>query len=65
MGQIKDDDTYNNLSKYYLFPGDSCFPMSPCSQNKDEDTHHISVNDQIIKIFEVLGNPTENDLSFL
>lgn len=59
------------LSKRVMFPGTSCFPISPCHKfekesSSDADTTKISENDQLIKIFDRLGSQiTEEDLSFL
>ena len=61
----KKQNGYKDFSKHYLFPGDSCYPLSPCSKNKQENNQFLSDNDQLIKIFEVLGSPSQSDLSFL
>lgn len=59
------------LQKRVMFPGTSCFPISPCLKfekegGNDADTTKISENDQLIKIFDRLGSHiTEEDLSFL
>lgn len=59
-----------------LFPGNSCFPLSPGALKtegaptilgegeKDEDEK--MKNDQLSKIFEVIGTPSnEDDLDFI
>ena len=42
----------------YMFPGTSCFPLSPC-QNMDEeqsgDTNVVTIDDQMIKILKMVG----------
>jgi mitogen-activated protein kinase 1/3 len=49
-----------------LFPGKSCFPLSP-----DKMTHgrrsgsRISAHDQINIIFDVIGTPSDEDLEQL
>lgn len=54
-----------------LFPGHTCFPLSPGgSQNPDEDIKEFAndklKNDQLSKIFEVIGTPTcSEDLDFI
>ncbi len=50
-----------------LFPGKSCFPLSPCQKNQvgDEDVNVISKSDQMRLIMLGLGKQTEEDLSFL
>lgn len=50
-----------------LFPGQSCFPVSPCPQlsaSTTAGTTKISENDQYIKIFERLGQTQECDFSY-
>lgn len=49
-----------------LFPGTTCFPLSPgASQNPDEDIQEFASdklkNDQLSKIFEVIGTPSSSD----
>ena len=49
-----------------LFPGMSCFPLSPDSMNKPKKgAFPISQSDQMSLIFDVLGSPTEEDCSFI
>ena len=54
-----------------LFPGHTCFPLSPgASQNPDDDIKEFASdklkNDQLSKIFEVIGTPTSpEDLDFI
>lgn len=52
--------------KRVLFQGSSCYPISPCLelQNGAGPTK-ISENDQFIKILEVLGQRSDEDLSYL
>ena len=39
-----------------MFRGDSCFPISPLKQEEEDESNiQISINDQIIKILEVVG----------
>jgi hypothetical protein len=52
----------------FLFPGQSCFPLSPCKEPSNVDTKSqnvISENDQLIKILELLGPLEEKDSSFV
>ena len=58
------------MKKRILFPGSSCYPVSPSNKNKDDededsDVLKISENDQLIKILEQLGELHKNDFSFL
>ena len=53
-----------------LFPGHSCFPLSPGGVSKEEDikefTNDFQKNDQLLKIFEVIGTPNDpEDLNFI
>ena len=49
-----------DMSDSILFPGFSCYPLSPDPSIKDNsaDVNTISQNDQLIKIFEILGKQT-------
>lgn len=56
------------LEKRILFPGSSCFPISPCKKygdSSDKETTKISENDQLIKILDVVSQLGEQDFSFL
>jgi len=48
-----------------LFPGNSCFPLSPGAISKEQDSKDMldetQKNDQLSKIFEVIGTPSEPD----
>lgn len=52
-----------------LFPGGSCFPLSPTLKQQDEEQHNkklnISDKDQLNLILKVLGPLKENDISFI
>jgi len=49
-----------------LFPGDSCFPLSPSSNPTiDVAGFSISSRDQLKVIIDFKGTPTESDVSFL
>ena len=72
MHYKKDDAVFKKefREKRYLFQGNSCFPLSPCSDNKtkQEDkqaVHIISKTDQVKVILKELGTQTEEQLSFL
>jgi len=64
---------YNSIiNNRYLFPGSSCFPISPCDEmknqkggEKEESMNIVSQNDQLIKILEIVGGQDERDLSFI
>ncbi|CAG9331755.1 unnamed protein product [Blepharisma stoltei] len=49
-----------------LFPGNSCFPLSPDHKTKNRRAGFPSSNsDQLNVIFEVIGTPTAEDISFI
>lgn len=48
-----------------LFPGKSCFPLSPCEKTKSEDVKVVNKKDQMKLILEYLGQVSEQDLSFM
>ena len=48
-----------------LFPGTSCFPLSPDHRAMMRKDCPFSSSDQLMVIFEVLGSPSEEDCSFV
>ncbi len=53
-----------------LFPGNSCFPLSPGAATVDEDIKEFASdslkNDQLNKIFDVIGTPHQDeDLNYI
>jgi len=65
LGMMKESaPTY--LDRKPLFPGKSCFPLSPDKHVKEERKGFpFSKNDQLAVIFEVIGTPAEEDKSFV
>jgi mitogen-activated protein kinase 1/3 len=65
LGMMKESaPTY--LDRKPLFPGKSCFPLSPDKHVKEERKGFpFSKNDQLAVIFEVIGTPCEEDKSFV
>lgn len=54
------------LDRQPLFPGSSCFPLSPDSNpNCRRNGFPVSTNDQLNVIFDVIGTPDEEDVSFV
>lgn len=52
--------------RHALFPGTSCFPLSPSSKpTMDIAGYCISPRDQMKVIIELKGTPTDNDTSFV
>ena len=57
-------DNFPNINdRKPLFPGSSCFPLSPDNNNKSSSPYTSS--DQLNIIFDVIGTPHEDQLSFL
>ena len=54
------------MDRIPLFPGQSCFPLSP-DQNPDikMSGFPINTNDQLNVIFDVIGTPNKEDMSFV
>jgi mitogen-activated protein kinase 1/3 len=49
-----------------LFPGQSCFPLSPDRKHKDDFKYHTrGKHDQLSMIFALLGTPTDEQLAEL
>ena len=49
-----------------LFPGKSCFPLSPAKDlSEQRNGFPFNTNDQLAVIFNVIGTPTEEDMSFV
>jgi len=49
-----------------LFPGKSCFPLSPDRHARIQaNGFPVAKDDQLAVIFEMLGTPTEDDMSFV
>ncbi len=48
-----------------LFPGNSCFPLSPYIGNQIRAGHPSSDSDQLNVIFEVIGTPSQDELGFI
>ncbi len=65
LGMMKESaPTY--MDRKPLFPGKSCFPLSPDKNVKEERKGFpFSKNDQLAVIFEVIGTPSEEEKSFV
>jgi mitogen-activated protein kinase 1/3 len=49
-----------------LFPGKSCFPLSPAKDMSEQrNGFPFNTNDQLAVIFNVIGTPSEEDISFV
>jgi len=49
-----------------LFPGKSCFPLSPAKElEQQRNGFPINTNDQLSMIFQVIGTPKEEDILFV
>jgi mitogen-activated protein kinase 1/3 len=65
LGMIK-ENAPTFLDRKPLFPGKSCFPLSPASDiTEKRKGFPSSSNDQLSIIFDVIGTPTEQDKTFV
>ncbi len=51
-----------------LFPGNSCYSLSPGADQEQDMKEFVEKKmkgDQLVKIFEVIGTPAEEELSFI
>lgn len=48
-----------------LFPGESCFPISPAPKTRDDEEDVIGKRDQMRLIMDFVGQASEDDLLFL
>ena len=54
------------MERQPLFPGKSCFPLSPAKENTEQRLGFpFSSTDQLVIIFNVIGTPNEFDKSFV
>lgn len=54
------------LDRAPLFPGTSCFPLSPARANTTKKNGFPHSNsDQLNVIFSILGTPSEHDMAFV
>ena len=54
------------LDRQPLFPGKSCFPLSPDkSIEQAKNGFPYSKDDQLARIFQVIGVPSHEDMSFV
>ena len=65
LGMMKQSaPTY--LDRKPLFPGKSCFPLSPDRHARIQaNGFPVAKDDQLAVIFEILGTPTEEDMSYV
>ena len=65
LGMMKQSaPTY--LDRKPLFPGKSCFPLSPDRHARIQaNGFPVAKDDQLAVIFEILGTPTEEDTSYV
>ena len=65
LGMLK-ENAATFLDRKPLFPGKSCFPLSPAKQNEGQRKGFpFSNSDQLTMIFEVTGTPDDDDKSFV
>jgi mitogen-activated protein kinase 1/3 len=65
LGMMK-ENAPTFMDRKPLFPGKSCFPLSP-DKGADSSDHGFPKNsqDQLSVIFEVIGTPDESEISFV
>lgn len=65
LQKVQEHQNDANCSKDQpLFPGKSCFPLSPDKNSKRKGSG-FTEKDQINVIMNVLGSPSQDDLSFV
>lgn len=65
LGMMK-SSAVTYLDRQPLFPGRSCFPLSPDRHARIQaNGFAVSKDDQLAVIFEVLGTPEETDIAFV
>ena len=65
LGMMK-SSAVTYLDRQPLFPGRSCFPLSPDRHARIQTNGFaVSKDDQLAVIFEVLGTPEETDIAFV
>ena len=53
------------LEDMYIFPGRSCFPLTPKDESEESKSKMVSHDDQLVKILSLLGKQDESNLSFV
>jgi len=65
LGMMKENSP-TFLDRKPLFPGKSCFPLSPAkAANEQKSGLPFSSTDQLAVIFDVIGSPSKEDCSFV
>lgn len=65
LGMMK-ENAATFLDRQPLFPGKSCFPLSPAKKaDENRKGFPFSANDQLSIIFQIIGSPNEADKSFV
>lgn len=65
LGMMK-ENAPTFLDRQPLFPGKSCFPLSPAKNPTEQRKGFPFVNnDQLAIIFQIIGTPSESDKSFV
>merc|ERR1712151_851788 len=56
----------DNMDRGALFPGSSCFPLSPNHKHKSDYKYHTQgKQDMLQKIFDIIGTPTDAEIDAL
>lgn len=65
LGMMK-ETAANYLERKPLFTGSSCYPLSPDRHAKESKAgFKNTTEDQLLKIFDLIGTPSEEDRSFV
>ena len=65
LGMMK-QSAATSLDRKPLFPGKSCFPLSPDRHARIQaNGFPVARDDQLAVIFDVLGTPTDEDISYV
>ena len=62
------EDGFDPQIDRYIMPGGSCFPLSPCKRmmsKKQDQECIVARDDQLLKIIEMIGKPSEDQLCFI
>ena len=54
LGEMLNCMSIKDVEKRFLFPGESCYPLTPCGV-KSSEINIVSQEDQMKKILETLG----------
>ena len=65
LQEMLKENNDNYLCRGPLFPGTSCFPLSPPKNQEDGNKISKGKKDQLTIIFNILGTPQEKELNYI